>query len=152
MSEPARRDVSGIAASAVFIVLGVLAIWGARDFTPLGSVFPRTIAAAMIVFAVVYIAMALLRPQAPAAPAAGSNWRRGALIVVLLAWSFLFEKLGFLATSVCAYAAILVIANYDRWTPRLAVVYTVVGAMVLGGLYAIFYSVLQVPLPKGLLL
>ena len=152
MSEPARRDVSGIAASAVFIVLGVLAIWGARDFTPLGSVFPRTIAAAMIVFAVVYIAMALLRPKAPAALAAGSNWRRGALIVVLLAWAFLFEKLGFLATSVCAYAAILVIANYDRWTPRLAVVYTVVGAMVLGGLYAIFYSVLQVPLPKGLLL
>ena len=152
MSEPARRDVSGIAASAVFIVLGVLAIWGARDSTPLGSVFPRTIAAAMIVFAVVYIAMALLRPKAPAALAAGSNWRRGALIVVLLAWAFLFEKLGFLATSVCAYAAILVIANYDRWTPRLAVVYTVVGAMVLGGLYAIFYSVLQVPLPKGLLL
>lgn len=152
MNEPLRRDTPGIAASAVFIIIGSLAIWGARDFSPLGAVFPRTISAAMILFAAVYIAMALLRPQATAPKPAGSNWRRGALIAVLLAWSFLFERFGFLATSVLAYAAILVIANYDRWTPRLAVIYTVVGALVLGGLYAIFQFALQVPLPKGLLL
>lgn len=152
MNEPVRRDIAGIAGSAVFIVVGAFAIWGARDFTPLGSVFPRTIAVAMIVFAAVYIAMALLRPQAPAAATAGSNWRRSALIAVLLLWSFLFERIGFLATSVFAYAAILVIANYDRWTPRLAMIYTAVGTVVLGGLYAIFHYLLQVPLPQGLLL
>jgi hypothetical protein len=152
MSEPPRRDIPGIAGSAVFIIVGSLAIWGSREFSALGSVFPRTIAAAMIVCAAVYIAMALLRPQAPAATPAGSRWRRGALIAVLLAWSFLFERVGFLATSVFAYAAILVIANYDRWTPRLAITYTVAGALVLGVLYGIFHFVLQVPLPQGLLL
>lgn len=151
MSEHPRRDIPGIIGSAVFIVVGILAIWGAREFSPLGSVFPRTMAAAMILCAAVYIAMALLRPQAPAITPAGSNWRRGALIAVLLAWSFLFEKVGFLTTSVVAYAAILVIANYDRWTPRLAVTYTAVGAVVLGGLYSIFHFALQVPLPQGLL-
>lgn len=152
MNEPVRRDVRGIAGSAVFIVVGVLAIWHSSEFSPLGSVFPRTIAATMIVLAAVYIAMALLRPQAPEAMAAGSNWRRSALIVVLLAWAFLLETIGFLSTSVLAYAAILVIANYDRWTPRLALAYTAVGAAVLGGLYAVFHYLLQVPLPRGMLL
>ncbi len=152
MSDAPQRDIPGIAGSAVFIVVGILAIWYSSEFSALGSVFPRTVAAAMIVFAAVYIAMALLRPQAPAATPAGSTWRRSALIVVLLAWSFLFEHIGFLATSVFAYAAILVIANYDRWTPRLAIAYTAVGALVLGGLYAIFHYLLQVPLPEGMLL
>lgn len=152
MSESPRRDTPGIVGSAVFIIIGMLAIWGAREFSPLGTVFPLTMAAVMIACAVVYIAIALLRPQAPPTTPAGSHWRRGALIAVLLAWSFLFEKFGFLATSIVAYAAILVIANYDRWTPRLAIVYTVVGAVVLGGLYAIFHFALQVPLPRGTLL
>jgi hypothetical protein len=152
MIETPRRDIAGIAGSAFFIVIGVLAILGAREFSPLGAVFPRTIAAAMIISALAYIALALLRPQAPAARAIGSRWRRGALIGVLLAWAFLFEHVGFLVTSMAAYAAILVIANYDRWTPRSAFVYTAVGAVVLGGLYAIFRFLLQVPLPQGLLL
>ncbi len=65
MNENPRRDIPGIAGSAVFIVVGVLAFWGARDFSPLGSVFPRTMAVAMVVFAAAYIAMALLRPSAP---------------------------------------------------------------------------------------
>lgn len=151
MSETPRRDIPGIIGSVVFIIIGMLAIWGSREFSPLGAVFPRTMAVVMIACAAVYIAMALLRPQAPATTPAGSNWRRGALMAVLLAWSFLFEKFGFLATSIVAYAAILVIANYDRWTPRLAIVYTAVGAVMLGGLYAIFHYALQVPLPEGML-
>lgn len=152
MNPSPGRDIPGIAGSVFFMLLGGAAIWGAREFSPLGSVFPRTMAAAMILFSAVYIAMALLRPRTHAPATAGSNWRRGALIAALLGWSFFFERLGFLATSVIAYAAILVIANYDRWTPRLAMIYTAVGALVLGGLYAIFSYVLQVPLPQGLLL
>lgn len=152
MNETPRRDVPGIAGSAAFIIVGILAFWGARDFSPLGSVFPRTMAVAMIVFAAAYIAMALLRPSAPAAMPAGSPWRRGAAMVVLLAWAFLLGRVGFLTTSVAAYTALLIIANYDRWTPRMAVVYAVVGALVLGGLYWVFHQVLQVPLPTGVLL
>ena len=152
MDERPRRDIPGIAGSVVFIIIGVLAFWGARDFTPLGSVFPRTMAVAMIVFSVAYIAMALLRPTAPTPAPAGSPWRRGAVMAVLLAWSFLLGHVGFLVTSVAAYTALLVIANYDRWTPRMAVLYAMAGALVLGGLYWVFHSVLQVPLPQGLLI
>ena len=152
MNEKPPRDLPGIAGSVVFIVVGMLAFWGARDFSALGSVFPRTMAVAMVVFAAAYIAMALLRPSAPVATPTGSPWRRGAVMAVLLAWAFLLGKVGFLATSIVAYTALLVIANYDRWTPRMAVTYAVVGALVLGGLYSVFHLVLQVPLPQGALL
>ena len=152
MNENPPRDIPGIAGSVVFIIVGMLAFWGARDFSPLGSVFPRTMAVAVIVFAAAYIAMALLRPSAPAAMPVGSPWRRGAVMVVLLVWAFLLGQVGFLATSVVAYTALLVIANYDRWTPRMAVIYAVVGTLVLGGLYWVFRHVLQVPLPEGVLL
>lgn len=152
MSERARFDVPGIAGSALAIAGGGLAWYHAGDFSPMGSVFPRTIAAIMMVAAAVYIAVSLLRPSAPAAQASGSIWRRVALIVVMAAWSLLLEKVGFLTTSLACFAAILVIANYDRWTPRTAAIYALAGAVMVGGLYAIFRFGLLVPLPAGLLL
>ena len=48
-------------------------------------------------------------------------------------------------------AAILVVSNYDRWTARMAIAYGLTGALVLGGLYASFRFLLQVPLPGGML-
>lgn len=152
MSERAKRDLRGIAGCVLAIAGGALAFYHAKEFTPLGSVFPRTVAVAMMIFAGVYIAVALLRPGEQPAQPKGSPWRRAALVAVMVAWSFLLERVGFLTTSVAAYAAILVIANYDRWTPRMAAVYSAVAAVVLGGLYAIFRFGLQVPLPEGIFL
>lgn len=153
MSEKRRRDLGGIIGSVFAIVTGALAWHFAGDFSTMGSVFPRTVAAGMIFFAILYIVFASVMPDVQAAPSRpASTWRRIALVAVLAAWSILLEKVGFLSTSVACYAAILVIANYDRWTPRMAVTYTLVGAAVLGGLYAIFRFVLQVPLPEGMLL
>ncbi len=153
MNEPRPKPhYAGIAGAAFFIAAGALALWFSGEFSALGAVFPRTMAALMIALSIAYIAMTLLRPKGTETQAAGSAWRRGALMAVFLAWSLLLEHLGFLATSVLAFIALLVIANYDRWTPRMAVTYGLVGAMVLGGLYAIFRFVLQVPMPPGILL
>lgn len=147
-----RIDIRGIIGAVVFVIAGVLAIYYSSDFSPLGSVFPRTIAAAMIVLSVVYIIVALLGGGAPEPSQAGSAPRRILLALALLAWALLLEPLGFLSTSIICYAAVLVIANYDRWTPRRALVYTAVGVVVLGGLYGTFRFVLQVPFPSGILL
>ena len=153
MSEPRPRPhYSGIAGAAFFIVMGALALWHSGEFSALGSVFPRTIAATMIVLSIAYIAVTLLRPKGTEPQPAGSVWRRTALMAVFVAWSALLEPLGFLATSIAAFVAILVIANYDRWTPRMALAYGLAGAVILGGLYAIFRFVLQVPMPEGILL
>jgi len=150
--DKAQRDIRGIVASLVFAVIGILAIYYSRDFSALGAVFPRTIAAAMIVLCVVYVAVALLRPITIERPQPGSAGRRVALAITMLAWALLLEPVGFLLTSIVCFAAALVIANYDRWTPRLAVAYAAVGILVLGSLYGIFSYLLLVPFPKGLLL
>ncbi len=150
--QPGGPDYLGIAGCAFFIVMGALALWYSREFTPLGSVFPRTIATLMVVLSIAYIAVTVLRPRGIQPQPAGSPWRRGGLMAVFVAWSLLLEPVGFLSTSIAAFVAILVISNYDRWTPRMAVAYGLVGAVVLGGLYAIFRFVLQVPLPAGALL
>lgn len=146
------RDYRGMLGSAVLIVVGLLALYHSGEFSPLGSVFPRTVAIAMIVLSAVYIAVGWLRPKAPAPLAMGSVWRRLALAATMLAWAVLLEPLGFLASSVLAYAALLVIANYDRWTPRSAVIYVAAGSLIIGALYWVFRFGLQVPLPQGIVL
>ena len=151
MSE-ARPDKRSIAGAAAFIVAGLLAIYYSSDFSPLGMVFPRTIAVMMIVLSAVYIVMALRRPSAGPAPEPGSLPRRMLLAGTMLAWALLLQPVGFLVTSVVCYAVILVITNYDRWTPRRAVLYAASGIAVVGGLYGIFAYVLQVPFPQGVLL
>lgn len=153
MSDPRpQRDLAGMAGAAFFIVMGALALWHSSEFTAMGSVFPRTVATLMILLSIAYIVVSWLRPKGVQAQPAGSVWRRTALMAIFVAWSLLLEPLGFLATSIIAFVAILVISNYDRWTPRMAVTYGLVGAVVLGGLYGIFRFVLQVPLPTGILL
>ena len=152
MKPSSKSDVPGIAGSAILIVIAILAIYYSKDFTPLGSVFPRTVAAAMILFAGLYIVVALVRPRPPSPGQKGSPARRAALVGVMLAWALLLERVGFLTTSVAAFVAILFIANYDRWTPRRAVGYAVAATLILGGLYAVFRFVLQVPLPTGMFL
>jgi len=147
-----RPDIPSIIGAAIFIVIGGLALYYSAEFSPLGAVFPRTIAATMMVLATVYIVVAVLHPRVPEAQPAGSTPRRLLLAFTMLAWALLLEPLGFLGTSIICYAAILVIANYDRWTPRNALVYTAVGAVVLGGLYGTFRFALQVPFPAGILL
>ncbi len=153
MSDPRHpRDLPGIAGCVLAIAGGALAWHHAGEFSPMGAVFPRTIAAVMMVAAAAYIATALLRPSARPQGAGGSAWRRVALVVVMAAWSILLERVGFLVTSAACFAAILVIANYDRWTPRAAAAYALAGAVVVGGLYAVFRFLLLVPLPPGMFL
>lgn len=153
MSDPRpTRDLPGIVGSVLAITAGSLAWHHAGDFSPMGAVFPRAVATAMMVAAAAYIATALLRPSVRPQGAAGSTWRRVALVIVMAAWSMLLEKVGFLTTSAACFAAILVIANYDRWTPRTAAVYALAGAVVVGGLYGVFRFLLLVPLPQGLFL
>lgn len=167
-----ERDVAGIVGCLVAVAIGIAAIATSGDFSPLGSVFPRAIAGLMVVLGLAYIGLSLRGPRpavvssaatsvAAGAPDAGiappvspqvvpSTPRRLAAMAVMLAWAFLLTQLGFLSTSFVACFALLLIAQYDRWTPRRAVVCGLAVAAVLGVLYAVFKLVLQVPLPVGI--
>lgn len=144
------RDVPGLIGCLLAVALGIAAIATSGDFSPLGAVFPRAISALMIVFGLAYVVIALRRPLPKPSAAPGSALRRIGTVAVMLAWAFALQPVGFLTSSVCASAALLLLAQHDRWTVRTALLYALATSLVVGGLYALFRFVLQVPLPVGL--
>lgn len=153
MSTEPRRDYGGMAFAAAFILLGVWALLETREMSSLAAVFPRTIASAMIVFAIGYIVLAVLRPllARPSRPFE-STPRRVLLGILLLAWILLMPVLGFVTTSLIAFIALTAVANYHAWTPFRLIVYPVTAVCVVAGFYALFAYALKVPLPQGLLI
>lgn len=141
------RDLGGAVGSLLAIAVGAAALWHSADFSMLGAVFPRTIAGLLILLGVVYLGMVALGRAKGGGRLQGSNVRRAALAVVMLAWAFALVPLGFLLSSAIAFLLLMVIANHDGWTPGRAVGYVAAGAIVLGGLYTLFKIVLLVPLP-----
>ena len=151
MHKTPRRDVASMVASVAFFAVGIAAFLASSDFSSLGSVFPRTISALMVFFSALYLALCWLKPRARQQEG-GSRIRQAAVAVIMLIWSFVLGPVGFLTSSVIAFALLVVVAHFDRWTPRLALLYAGAGALVLGGLYLLFKVVLQVPLPQGMFL
>lgn len=146
------RDIRGIIASIGVIAVGLVVINAASEFSMLGAVFPRATATLMIVMAVTYIIFALRPRPVSTESAGGSQWRRVAMFGVMLAWALLLKPVGFLTTSLVCYALALMISNYDRWTPRMALIYCGSGAAIVVGLFLLFSRVLDVSLPSGILI
>lgn len=146
MAEP-RPDIPGAIGSAFMVLVGAAAIWAARDYSDLGSVFPRTVGALLVALGIVYIVLVVLGRTRRAGAVDGSSVRRALVAVVMLAWGFALGPLGFLPAGAAAMAALLLIANHDRWTLRTALAYGLSTATVIGLLYTLFKHALQVPLP-----
>lgn len=146
------RDVPGVVVSVVAIAIGLLVLREAREFDTLGAVFPRAIAILMMVLAACFVVLAVIGRGGATPSPVGSNGRRLGMFGVMLAWALLLEPLGFLATSLVCYVIALLIANFDRWTPRMAVVYGGAGGLVVIGLFVLFRFALKVPLPSGVLI
>ncbi len=146
MAEP-RPDIPGAIGSALMVLVGAAAIWASRDYSDLGSVFPRTVGALLVALGIVYIVLVVLGRTRRGAAVDGSAIRRALVAVVMLAWGFALGPLGFLPAGAAAMAALLLIAHHDRWTLRTALVYGLSTALVIGLLYTLFKHALQVPLP-----
>ncbi|BAU48399.1 C4-dicarboxylate ABC transporter permease [Sulfurifustis variabilis] len=152
MTEHSRRDVASLLSALGFIALGGLALYYTKDMSPLGSVFPRTIGSAMIVFSIAYIGWRWFKPHLGAeAIGGGSHARRALLAAIMIAWALLLDRLGFLSASIIAALLLLAVANYDRWTPIRAMAYLASTLAIVFGLYAVFRYGLLVPLPTGAL-
>jgi hypothetical protein len=149
--ERSKRDVASVFSAVGFILLGIFALWGTRDMSSLGSVFPRTIGSAMIAFSAIYIVWRWFKPHLVEQPPPGSIPRRLMLVAIMVLWALLLHQVGFFVTSVVASLLLLLVANYDRWTPARAVGYVVSTLAVVGGLYSVFAFALKVPLPAGIL-
>ncbi|OCX65628.1 C4-dicarboxylate ABC transporter permease [Thioclava sp. SK-1] len=146
------RDLPAMGFAVLFIGLAV-AIWaGASGMSMLGAVFPKTIALALLVFSGLLIVQNLRRAgraRLSLTFAAGSS-RRVALAVIMLGWVFVIPALGFLMTSLMAFAAIMVIADYDRPAARVWVIWGIFGAAICTVFWWLMANVLLLRMPTGI--
>lgn len=148
------RDISTPIMAAIFIAIGAIVIWDTTTYTDADSyVFPRTIATVMIGLSVLLTIQWFLgwKPSAddPGTSADKSIPRRVLLVAAMAGAALAMPYLGFLIAGLIAFAAIMMIAMYDPWTPYRLAVYPVAGAIIVIGFYLLFANVLQVPLPTG---
>jgi putative tricarboxylic transport membrane protein len=145
-----QRDWPGMIYAGFFVVIGVFAVYFTRDMSPLGAVFPKTIALALIIFSLSYIAQNLISPGSVQRLTTEGSWlRRTALVVVMLAWVLLLNTLGFLLAGVLGFIGMILAGNYDAWSRRRVLIYAAVSAAIIGGFYTLFAIVLNVPLPEA---
>jgi putative tricarboxylic transport membrane protein len=146
---PRSSDVRGTIGALVFIAIGIAA-W--VDTTHILSaeayVFPRTIITLMALFSVLLILRNVLgRGAVEERPLPGSTLRRAGFVIVMLLAAFLMPYLGFIASGILAYMAIMMVAMYERWTTARKLLYPVVGVAVVYGFYFLFGTLFKVPLP-----
>lgn len=161
-SRSGRRDWPGMIMAILFILLGLWVLQQSHAMSAMGSIFPRAIAIAMIVFSIGLLIVNLWRTRGARggttvpdetvpAGTAESTPRRLALVGLLVAWALLLPVIGFLVTSIIAFLGILVVANYDSWTLKRMVVYAAISAVTVLAFYLLLVQVLLVPMPVGLL-
>lgn len=154
-SESKVRDGPGIVLAVGFIALGAWVILETGNLSPLGSVFPRTIGIALILFSLVSLVASLRSVPAgdeqAERKAPESTPRRLGLVAVMGAWGLLIPVVGFFVTSLLAFGALLVISEYEHWTARRAALYAVTMVVIVAAFYYLMQEILLIPVPKGLL-
>lgn len=146
------RDNRGILICVIILFSGALIYYNAKRYTELGAVFPETISVIMMVLSLLYIFQVLRKPQPVSIDSGGSTPRRIGLFLIMFFWAISLDYVGFLTTSLIAYALILMLANFNPWSPRSIIIYFSSGAAVVVLLYLLFTLVLNVPLSRGLFL
>ncbi len=141
------NDRAGALGCVLAIGIGGAAFWAARDYSPLGAVFPRTVGVLLIALGLLYLVFFALGRTRGAAVLQGSSLRRGAVAAIMLAWGFALGPVGFLPASAAAMALLVAVANHGRWTMRTATAFGLATAIVLSFFYVLFKHILLVPLP-----
>jgi putative tricarboxylic transport membrane protein len=149
-----NRDMASVVMACLFIIMGVVALWDTTNMMDSDSyVFPRAIAIAMILFSLALIVWKLAKPAArkDANGIGASNFRRIALVGVMLLSCLLMPWLGFLISGFATFFLLMLVAMYDAWTPAKKIIYPLIAVAVVLGFYGLFANLLQVPLPIGTL-
>ncbi len=157
------HDPAGTIVAVLFAAFGTVLIVSTGTMTPMGSVFPITISAALVVLSLVLILRNVVlgvRAQKTATDfeaaaiegdTAGSMPRRIVFLVTMAAWIALIPVLGFFVASVLAYFAIMAIATHERLPIKEIAILAVTGFAILSGFYLMMTNVLLIPMPRSLL-
>lgn len=154
------HDPPGVAMAVLFTCLGVVLIRQTGSMTPMGSVFPITIATAMIVFSVLLIVRNVVigaratPADAPAEPTSEDSHRtmprRIAFFAAMVLWIVALPILGFFFASLVGFFVIMAVALHERMSLREAVLLVVTGVAIVTGFYVIMREVLLIPMPEGM--
>lgn len=148
------RDTAGMGIVVLLVLMAVWAITQTSEMSPLGSVFPITICATLIVFSIVLFAMNLLRKPAGAKSGdqtSESVSRRIALIVVMGFWVLAIPLTGFWVSAILAFLSLARVSCYEVMPAKRIIVETLAGFAIVTGLYWLMADVLLIRMPSGLL-
>ena len=137
-------------AAAVALLFGATALYESAKL-PFGTVhspgqgfFPWWTSAAVVLLALILLFQALTSRPSIAPEAAGRIAKVARLVIVLVAYTFLLDALGYL---ICTFVLVLFMLRAiepQRWTVALGM-----AAMTAAGSYILFAIWLSVPLPRG---
>ncbi|MCQ8781202.1 tripartite tricarboxylate transporter permease [Mangrovibrevibacter kandeliae] len=153
------RDPASLVMAALFIVLGVFAYLETAGMTAMGSVFPTTISAALIVLSLVLVAMHLRRPGRPS-PVAGAalapareavGWRRIAAALAMAVWILAIPVTGFATAGLLGFILMIAAASWDRPQAQTLLGYAIATLVLVAGFYLLMAKVLLLRMPPGAL-
>src|SRR5690625_7888353 len=103
----------------------------------------------MMVLSLLYIFQVLRKPQPVSIDSGGSTPRRIGLFLIMFFWAISLDYVGFLTTSLIAYALILMLANFNPWSPRSIIIYFSTPHAVVVVCYSLLTFALSVALFRG---
>ncbi len=148
------RNVDRIAS---IIILGICAyFWTeSRDFTQFGQLFPQAIVIILGLLSLALLVVSFVRPQEKRLfkKEEGVSFLPVIIAVVLMmAWVFFIQLLGFLVTSTLFFSLMVIL--FDRRKRKIVYYLVRIGAVILVtvSFYLFFARLLLVPFPRGVLI
>jgi len=153
-----KLNIGGIVCSVLFIIIGVICFYETTEMTdPDSYVFPRMVISGLIGLSLIHIFVAFFRGEKPDVDeleyeSVPSNPRRILLVAAMIGSSLLMHLIGFLLSGFGTFLALMLVSQYDSWTVKKLLLYTLIAALIVCGFYWMFSTILQVPLPEGSLI
>lgn len=132
-------------AGIIFLIIGLLALYGARELSHLGGVFPRT-ASMLVIFFSLLLLINSGRGGKPVEKVK-DPWYVIIIIILAILYIAIIPYLGFLLTSIIFISLVAWMLNSNRHGSRAIIMAIITGVGISFGFYAVFSYILAVPLP-----
>lgn len=134
----------------LFIAIGGVCLWQSQNMSQLGATFPVTIAIVVIIAGVMRLVQLVVRGvSSNVEKDQGSTLRRILLVLAMTTWALIMPWAGFLLSGLASFITLMMIAQYEVWTPRRLIGHLLTGVVLVAFFYALFALLLNVPLPLG---
>jgi len=149
---PGRTDTGTVVIATLLLILGAAALWESREFSALGSIFPRTIGIVLLIACMITLWRTLRGRTRPSRGLFPDGWVRGVLLMAVMSlWIALLEPVGFVVAGVVAYVLLALITEREPMTLWRFLRFVLVAAAFVIAFQVIFVHGLNVQLPTGTL-